>query len=119
MLSKAEKQVAELQTQLIATTLKCLGASLRCHQSILDFLKHPDRLLLRTIQLINQSIGTTSIIQSGLLALKQLFSSNSEVYDLVEEQLEAQYVKIFISQIMVMSRKNDAEIQELAFVCLL
>ena len=44
-----DEQAAKLRTQLIATTLKCLGASLRCHQSILDFLKHPDRLLLRTI----------------------------------------------------------------------
>lgn len=93
--------VRDLEKRLIVSTLKCVAVSLRQHAAIADFLKHKELLLLRVIKLMKQNVSVQPIIQHGLMVFKQLFCTEKYVYDLIEDQLEIKYIKIFISQIML------------------
>ena len=114
-----QEQTQLLQKKLIICTLKCLSVSLRQHQSILDFLNHKDALLLRIIQLMKQYITVGPVIRYSLMVLKQIFCAVPDVYDLVDQQLEAQYFKTFLTRIMLLYTKEDVLTQELTFLCLM
>lgn len=108
-----------LQKKLVVRTLRCISVTLRNHQTINDFISHKDMLLLRLIKLMKQHITVGSIVKSSLMVLKQIFSADPDIYHFVEHQLEAQYLKTFLTRIMLLYRKEDTLIQEMTLLCIL
>ena len=92
---------ADLQKCVIISTLKCMAVSLRQNQAVIDFLTNKEQLILVLIKLMKQNVSNQPILNQGMMVFKQIMCTDSQVYNLIEKQLETKYIKIFISQLMM------------------
>ena len=109
----------DLEKQFINGSFKCLAASLRQQSVIDDFLRHKDQLFMRVIHTMKQNLNYQSVIKRGLMVLKQIFCTNQDTYELIDQHLKLKYIKMLLRQIMLLHTKSDTHINELALICLL